>query len=802
MSELDGRPAEGPSGQNPPGTDFTRGGDRPHPHFAQVYDSHDEQFATAVPFIETGLRAGERCLYAYADNSRREVLTALADAGVDVETALDEERLRLVEAESLYLDDGGGFDVDAMLEQLAVLIEEADAAENCSGIRITGEMSFVADADVSLDGLMEYEARTNEAIYEEHDAPTLCQYPADAFPDEVLEDVLRTHPHLASDGVAPENDYYQPPEEYLAEDDSSEVAAKVETLERQAETARHARRLASAFGRFTDATEAFEDACRETISEVTARLCSEVVDAAAVGIWLFDREDDDLDLSTTRVADDTADGAALIEPFENRAWQAFAENEALLYDDLDQRRSAGMAADVEQGAFVPLDNFGVAVVVAEKPTTLDADSLGVLEAVAAQATLSLSRAAHEQALERRESKLERKTERLQRLNRINTISRQISQALVRASTDEEIRETVCEKLTSMELFDFAWVGEIDEVNDELVPKEWAGTGRGYLDDVSLAIDEGTEPAVDAARREAPVVVSDIVAQLGREPWRRDAIAREFHSTISVPLVYDDIQYGVLAAYSTQSSAFEEVRSVLTELGESTAYAFNAVERKKALLADKMVELVFEVYDTRSPTLRLARQADCTLELDGLVPRTPDRTLAFFEVRGAPAADLEAVAENSVAVTGFRQLDEEGATNTVQIELREPFIATVLAKHGAVLTELTADERSATATVEFPHSVGVRSVVEVFSMTVSDSELVSKRVQNRPTESSDGSDGLEALTDRQQEVLRTAYYAGYFDQPRGSDGEEVSDSLDITPSTFHQHRRSSIRRLLGSLLGDQ
>lgn len=801
MSELEGQPVEGSSGRNPPGTDLTRGGTSSRPHFAQVYDSRDEQFATAAPFIDAGLRAGERCLYAYADNSRPAVVSALDDAGVDVEAALDDDQLRLVEAESLCLDDGE-LDVDAMIDQLEAVIEEAHAARDCSGIRITGELSFLADTDVSLETFMQYEARITEIGGTEHETPTLCQYAATAFPAEVLEDVLQSHPHLASDGIAPGTDYYQPPEEYFTEDGPPRAAANVKTRGQPAATT-HAPQLVSAFERLTKATEAFEDASHEQISELTARLCSEVVDATAAGTWLFDRETDNLKLSTTRVSDDDApDGATLVEPFETCAWQAFVENETLLYDDLDQRFSAQEPIDIERGAFVPLGNSGVVSVVTDDLAALDADSLDVLEAVAAQARLSLHRADHERALERQQSKLERTTERLRRLSRINTISRQISQALVRASTDEEIRETVCETLTSMDLFDFAWVGTVDEVSDELVPKEWAGTDRGYLDDVSLTVGDDAEPAVETARLREPVVVSDTVARLGRESWRADAIARNFHSAISVPLVYDDVRYGVLAAYSTESSAFDEIRSVLAELGESIAYAFNAVERKTALLADEMVELVFQIDDTRSPTLRLARQANCTLELDGLVPCGPDRTLAFFEVSGAPLSVLQSVAESSVAVTGVRRLDEGGSTNTVQMELREPFIATVLAEHGAVLTELVADEDSATATVEFPQSVGTRTIVEVFSKTVPDSELVAKRTRNRPTEVTDGRDGLEALTERQQEVLRTAYYAGYFDQPRESDGTAVAESLDITRSTFHQHRRSSIRRLLGTLLDDR
>ena len=58
-----------------------------------------------------------------------------------------------------------------------------------------------------------------------------------------------------------------------------------------------------------------------------------------------------------------------------------------------------------------------------------------------------------------------------------------------------------------------------------------------------------------------------------------------------------------------------------------------------------------------------------------------------------------------------------------------------------------------------------------------------------------------LTDRQHEVLRTAYDMGYFERPRGANATEVAASLDINPSTFTEHLLSAQRKLLGDVLED-
>lgn len=60
--------------------------------------------------------------------------------------------------------------------------------------------------------------------------------------------------------------------------------------------------------------------------------------------------------------------------------------------------------------------------------------------------------------------------------------------------------------------------------------------------------------------------------------------------------------------------------------------------------------------------------------------------------------------------------------------------------------------------------------------------------------------FEQLTDRQREALETAHAAGYFDWPRDSSGEEVADTLGVSPSTFHQHLRVGEQKVLDLIFG--
>lgn len=61
---------------------------------------------------------------------------------------------------------------------------------------------------------------------------------------------------------------------------------------------------------------------------------------------------------------------------------------------------------------------------------------------------------------------------------------------------------------------------------------------------------------------------------------------------------------------------------------------------------------------------------------------------------------------------------------------------------------------------------------------------------------DGTDGpLEALTQRQREVLETAYDLGYYEVPRAASATDIAAALDLDPSTVTEHLQRAERNLL-------
>lgn len=82
-------------------------------------------------------------------------------------------------------------------------------------------------------------------------------------------------------------------------------------------------------------------------------------------------------------------------------------------------------------------------------------------------------------------------------------------------------------------------------------------------------------------------------------------------------------------------------------------------------------------------------------------------------------------------------------------------------------------------------------LQAAGVDISLEKLQDYRVQKTP---------LDALTDRQHEVLEAAYELGYYDAPRRSSTAEAAAELGVDDSTVAEHLQRAEHNLLGALLG--
>ncbi len=774
------------------------GEDDSNDHLASIYDGRDDQFDAVAPFIQQGLDRGERCLYVADDNARADVERELRERGVAVDDAVDSGALSIHTKADTYLRTGS-FDQDAMLDFWREALAEAREENGYAGIRAAAEMTWALDGGTSLDRLVEYEAALN-TVYPGEDYVVLCQYDRERFPREVLSDVIRTHPLIVYDGTVCRNFYYRSPDEFFdVERSSLDVDRTMEGLRSGARTRRTLHERERGLAALTELTGDLIRARPPEVCRRIARTARDVLPATVAAVWLYDETDDEMRLSAVD-GSESLDESTVDASLGDLAWETFTSGESVVLDDRPDSARGGSSGPGLRSVFTsPVGRHGVFVVAAHRRDAFDATAVHLAKTLATNTETALNRATHEQLLEERERELERQNQRLERVNRINAIIREIDQALVQATTRSGVEEAVCERLATDDRFAFAWFGEVEPEQNRLAVRERAGTGRGYLDGVSLALDDepDREPAVDAVRTRDVTVVSNVVDDLRTEAWRKQALSCGYHSVASIPLVYDDALYGVLTVYASESSAFDEMtRTVLGELGETIAHAINAVERKNALVSRDAVEVEFEISDGTCPLLALARAADCSVELRNVIPRDGESTLALVTVAGAGTDRVLDAVERAAGIDTARSIRATEDGCLVQLGVAPPFLAVVLAERGARVKTMTADSDAARAVVDVPTTVSVRTIDEMVSNTYSGTELVARREHSEPDESvGDRTRFREQLTDRQREVAHVAYYGGYFEQPRERSGADFSDALDISSQAFHKHLRTVQAKLL-------
>lgn len=402
-----------------------------------------------------------------------------------------------------------------------------------------------------------------------------------------------------------------------------------------------------------------------------------------------------------------------------------------------------------------------------------------------------------------ELETQRHTEQLAALNELNGVVRGVSDAVIDQSTREEIEEITCDRLAGSDSYGLAWLGEPDTRRQTVEPRASAGA-EGYPDDIDISTDvdaaESMDPTERALRDGSVRTVRNVQTE-GDDPWQAVADESGFRSAAAVPVVHEDTTYGVLTIYTGREDAFErQERVVLEHLGELVGHAIAAVERKRALMTDEVVELEFA-----APNLFAGRDSqsipDGTVSFDRSIPTGDGQFLVYATVEGDVADALEEVAEAIPLGESLTDVESTG-DGTYRLRLSEPPVISTIASLGGSVESAVIEDGDFRMLVHVPSGADVRQVIDTVQETVPEAEPLARR-QIRRSEGSAGS-GVSTdldidLTDRQRAAVEAAYFAGFFEWPRGSTGEEVAESLDITSPTFHQHVRAAENKVFTALL---
>ncbi|WP_276282535.1 GAF domain-containing protein [Halorussus caseinilyticus] len=480
--------------------------------------------------------------------------------------------------------------------------------------------------------------------------------------------------------------------------------------------------------------------------------------------------------------------------------EAFETGEAAVFDDaqLDPQALDGGSDEIRGFGVFPLGDWGVMTVASLSVGAFDGYEIDLVRVLAANAEVALNRAAREEELSEQRSQLAE-------LDRINAVIRDVDQLLVRASTREEIAQAVCDRLAKSDHYQFAWTGEAMAGSSQAEPTAWAGLEEGYLERIREMRDETpTGPAQKALDTGKVQVVQSVSDDEDFEPWREEALKRGYQSTAALPLRYRETVYGVLCVYADRANAFDaREQAVLAELGETIGHAINAAENKKALLSDDVVEVEFEIHDGKGFFSRVPREEGGTFTLEGVTMTADGSFVYFMTVDGLDPDRVSELSDDAPDVEQARLVNEHEDGDLFEFVYTGPSPLQGLADHGGTLRYAKFTAERGRSIVELPRNADVRPVVESIQESVPNTEVVAQRERERPARTVEEfrTSLEEDLTERQRSALDAAYYAGFFEWPRESTGEEVSDSLGVSAPTFHQHLRVGERKLLSAFLDE-
>ena len=166
------------------------------------------------------------------------------------------------------------------------------------------------------------------------------------------------------------------------------------------------------------------------------------------------------------------------------------------------------------------------------------------------------------------------------------VLRSAQRALLRAEREAELLDAICRIAVDEAGYRLAWVGFAeDDAARTIRPAAQAGYEAGYLESVTITwadVSLGRGPTGNALRSGRPVLGRDFLTDAELLPWRDQATAHGFASSLALPLRSIDGAFGVLSIYAATPDAFSADDVELLEgLADDLAFGITTLRRRAA-----------------------------------------------------------------------------------------------------------------------------------------------------------------------------------------------------------------------------
>ncbi len=176
-------------------------------------------------------------------------------------------------------------------------------------------------------------------------------------------------------------------------------------------------------------------------------------------------------------------------------------------------------------------------------------------------------------------------EKALRLSRILRTMIGGNQALVRATSEDDLFQAMCRALVEIGGYRMAWIGQAGHDKEKSIrPLAHAGDEAGYLALAKIGWGDnpyGRGPSGMSIRTGTPQFNNDIKDNPVMAPWKEAALERGYISSISLPLKDNADVFGALTLYAGEPNAFgpDEV-ALLVELAVDISYGIAALRTRR------------------------------------------------------------------------------------------------------------------------------------------------------------------------------------------------------------------------------
>jgi MEDS: MEthanogen/methylotroph, DcmR Sensory domain len=183
----------------------------PGDHLCAVYRGVEQRDKILLPFLEAGLRAGDKCICVVDTADPSEVLTALSGR-IDARQPADSRQLDIIRASDLYLR-SGNFCPKEIISSWKAAMSEAMYDGRFDLVRVVKSWSML-DVTPEPPALLALESEMNRFL-PLFPQVILCLYDLERFGAGIVIDLVTTHRKLLLEGMVYENPYFMTPDELL-----------------------------------------------------------------------------------------------------------------------------------------------------------------------------------------------------------------------------------------------------------------------------------------------------------------------------------------------------------------------------------------------------------------------------------------------------------------------------------------------------------------------------------------------------------------------------------------------------------